>query len=166
MQPSNASKRLIFHPSTLPPRRGFITHRRAHMRACSLHRRARMRACPLHRGALMRTCFPHRRARERACPPYRRALVRACQTHRRALMRACSQHRRALRARLKLPYPRTHALIFSGQARTYARLPLNRPCMWAHILSKIPSNPLYGPPYLPCPKIENLFLCRMIRPLT
>jgi hypothetical protein len=30
----------------------------------------------------------------------------------------------------------------------------------------IPYTPLYGPPYRPCPIIENLFLCRMIRPLT
>jgi hypothetical protein len=134
MQPSNSSKRLIFYPSTLPPRHDFITHRRAHMCACSLYRHTLMHACPLHRCALMRTCFSHRHAHERPYSPYRRALVRACQTHRCALVHACSPHRRAPRACLKFFFPRTDAHIFSRQAHTYAHLPLNRPLMWAHIL--------------------------------
>jgi hypothetical protein len=155
MQPSNSSKRLIFHPSTLPPRRGFFTRRRAHMRAYSLYRCAYVRACSL-----------HRRTSERTCPSYRCAHMHACTTHRCALMRACLTHRPALWRTLN---SFTHAPMhsyFSEQACTYARLPLNRPRMWAHILSKILSNPLYGPPYLPYPKIESLFLCRMIRALT
>jgi hypothetical protein len=53
-------------------------------------------------------------------------------------MRACPPHRRAPRARLKFPLTRTNARVFSGQARTYARLPLNRPHMWAHTLDKLP----------------------------
>jgi hypothetical protein len=46
----------FFTLQTLPPRRGFCSHRRAPMRACSLHRRAYMRACTLNRCASMRTC--------------------------------------------------------------------------------------------------------------
>jgi hypothetical protein len=104
-----------------------------------------MRTCSLLQARTYARLFFNRRARERACSPYRRALGRTCQTHRRALVRACSPHRRALvracpphrrapRARLKFPLTRTNARVFSGQARTYARLPLNRPRMRAHIL--------------------------------
>jgi hypothetical protein len=156
----------FFTLQTLPQRRGFFTQRRAHMRACSLYRRAHMRACSLHRRTLERTYPSYRRTQERACPTHRRTLVRACSHHRRALVRTCSHHRRAPRAHLIFLLSCIHARVFGGQARTYARLPPDRPCMWAHILSKNPSNPLYGPPYLPCPKIGNLFLCRMIIPLT
>jgi hypothetical protein len=128
----------FFHPSTLHPRRGFTTHRHAHMCTCSLYRRARMHAC-----------FSHRHDREHACSPYRCALVCACQTHRCALMRACSPHRRALvrayrthrrapRVRLKFPFTCTNARLFTGQACTYVRLPLNHPRMWAHTLVKTP----------------------------
>jgi hypothetical protein len=84
-QSPNTSNKLIFHPETLPQRRGFTTHRRAHMRTCSLYRRAYVRAY-----------FSHRRAHERTCSPYRHALGRACHTHRCARKRACSPHRRAL----------------------------------------------------------------------
>jgi hypothetical protein len=115
----------------------FVTHRRTHMRACSLHRHAYMHACSLHRRAYMRTCalhrcvsvrtcLLHRRTPTHACSPYRRAQVRAYQTHR----HACSTHRRTLQACLKFSLSRTHARIFCVQARTYARLSPNRPRMW------------------------------------
>jgi hypothetical protein len=82
-----------------------------------------------------RLFFHHRRAHERACSPqYRRALGARLSPHRRALVRACPPHRRAPRARLKFSPTRINARVFSGQARTYARLPLNRPRMRAHIL--------------------------------
>jgi hypothetical protein len=177
MQPSNVSERLIFYPSTLPLRCSFTTHKHAHMRTCSLYRRAPMcayfshrhtreRACSQNRRVLGHTCQTQRRALERACSPHRHAMERACSPHRHALMHACPPHRCAPRAHLKFPLTCTNARLFSVQTRTYARLPLNRPCMWAHTLPKNPSKPLYGPPYLPCPKIGNLSLCRMIRPLT
>jgi hypothetical protein len=95
-QLSTASKRLIFYPSTLPPRRGFCSHRRAHMRAYSLHRCAYMHACTPNRRTSMRTCSLHRCTLKCACSPYRCAPVHACQTYRGTLMRACSTHRRAL----------------------------------------------------------------------
>jgi hypothetical protein len=138
MQPSNASRRLIFYPSTLPLRRGFTTHRRTHMRTCSLYRRTCMRAFFSHRRALERTCSPYRRVLVRVYQIHRRALVRACSPHKRALVRACQTHRCTPRARLKFPLTCTNAHLFSGQACTYARLPLNRPRMWAHTLVKIP----------------------------
>jgi hypothetical protein len=119
----------------------FITHRRAHMRACSLHRHAYMRTYSLHRRAYMcaftlhrcasvRTCFLHSRALTCACSPYRRAQVSACQTHRHALVRSYSTHRCALWEHLKFSLSRTHARIFGVQARTYARLSPNHPRMW------------------------------------
>jgi hypothetical protein len=107
----------------------FCSHRRAHMRACSLHRRAYMCACTLNRCASVRTCLLHRHTLTRACSPYRRAPVRACQTYRRALMRACSTHRHALRAHLKFPLSCTHSRIISVQACTHARLSPSRPRM-------------------------------------
>jgi hypothetical protein len=108
----------------------FVTHRRTHMRACSLHKHAYMHACTPHRCALVHTYLPHRRAVKHACSPYRHAQVRAYRTHRCALVRACSTHRRALQACLKFSLPCTHAHIFGVQAHTYARLSPNRPCMW------------------------------------
>jgi hypothetical protein len=166
MQTSSASKGSFFTLKNLPQRRGFTTHRRAHMHTCSRYRRARMHACFSHRHAHERACSQYRRARGHACQTHRHARERACSPHRRALVRACPPHRRAPRARLNFHLTCTTAHLFSGQARTYACLPLNRPRTRAHLLGKFPLNLLYGPPYLPCPKIRNLFLCRMIRPLT
>jgi hypothetical protein len=79
-QPSKHQKTHFFYTPTLPPRRGFVTHRRAHLRAFPLHRRARMRACSLHRCTSVHTYLFY----GRACSPYRHAEVRACSTHRRA----------------------------------------------------------------------------------
>jgi hypothetical protein len=156
----------FFYPETFPQKHGFTTHRRAHMRTCSLYRRARMRAYFSHRRALERACSQYRRALGRACQTHRRALEHACSPHRCALMRACLPHRRAPQAHLKFLLTRTNACFFSVQVHAHARLPLSHPCMWAHILPKTPLNPCTTLPYLPCPKIRNLFLCRMLRPLT
>jgi hypothetical protein len=120
----------FFTLKTLPQRCGFFTHRRTHMRACSLHRRTL----------------------EHACPSYSRTQERACPTHRRALVHACSHHRRAPKARLKFLLSRIHARVFSGQARTYAHLPPDRPRMWAHILSKNLLKPPIRPPVPTLPK--------------
>jgi hypothetical protein len=128
----------FFYPSTLPLGRGFTTHRHAHMHTCSLYKCAHMRAYFSHRCVRERACSPYRCALAYACQTHRRALVCACSPHRRALVRACQTHRRTPRARLKFPLTHNNARVFSRQARTYARLPLNRPCMWAHTLVKIP----------------------------
>jgi hypothetical protein len=112
-------KNSFFYAPTLPPRRDFVTHRCAHMRACSLHRCASV--C---------TCLFHRRAPMHACLPYKRVEVHACSTHRRARVRACSTLRRALRAHLKTPLPRPHVHISSGKACTYVCLSLNFPRTW------------------------------------
>jgi hypothetical protein len=85
---------------------------------------------------------------------------------RRALMRACLPYRCTSKAHLNFFLTRTHAHVFSVQACTHAPLPLSRPCMRAHPLPKTPLNLPYDPPYLPHPKIGNLQLCRMFRPLT
>jgi hypothetical protein len=149
----------FLYPSTLPPRHGFVTHRRTHMRACSLHRCAHMRTCSLHkctcvrtyslhRCALVRTYFLHRHTPPHTCSPYRCAQVRACSTHRLAPVRACSTHRRALRARLKLPLSCPHVRISDGQTHTYACLLPDRPCMWG----PYPLNVSVWPPIQPLPK--------------
>jgi hypothetical protein len=117
MQPSTTSKILIFYTSTLPPRHGFVTHRCAHMRACSLHRRAHMHAGALHRCASVCTCFFHRRALTCTYSPYRRVEVHACQTHRRALVRACSTDIRALNP---LYRPPMHVYLVGRHARKHA----------------------------------------------
>jgi hypothetical protein len=124
----------FFHPLTLSQRRGFLTHRCARMRACSLDRRAHMRACSLYMRTQMRACSLHRRPHECTCPSYRRAHERACPAHRHALVRVCPPHRRAPRERLKFPLTCTYVRLLCGQARTYACLPLNLPRMRAHIL--------------------------------
>jgi hypothetical protein len=86
-----------FTPVNLASKARFLTHRRAHMRACSPHRCARMRTCSLHRCASVRTCSYTGALSVRACSPYRaphaphrRAQVCACPIHSRAHMRACS----------------------------------------------------------------------------
>jgi hypothetical protein len=112
-----------------------------------------------------RACSPYRRALVRACQTHRRALVRACSPHRRALVRACSPHRRAPRARLKFPSRAPCAFIQWTGAHVCAPSTESPAHVGPHP-SQNPLKPLYGPPYLPCPKIGNLFLCRMIRPLT
>jgi hypothetical protein len=107
----------------------FVTHRHAHMRACSLHRCVYRRACSLHRRAPVHTCLLYRRAPTRAYSPYRRTQVRAYQTHRRALVRACSTHRRALRACLKFSQPHTmHVYLVDRHARMCAYHPIARVC--------------------------------------
>ena len=145
---------------------GFFGRMWAHMHGRFNGRHAYVHTYSLHRRAYMCTCSFNRRARKRACSLHRRALERACPSYSRALVRDCPPHRRASRERLKFLPTRTNARQFCRQARTYARLPLNRPCMWAHILPKNPSKPLYAPLYLPCPQIGNLFLCKMFSPLT
>jgi hypothetical protein len=66
-------KDFFLYTSTLPPRRGFVTHRRTHMRTCSLHRCACVCTCSLHRCASVRTCLLQRRAPKRTCSPYSHA---------------------------------------------------------------------------------------------
>jgi hypothetical protein len=65
-------KESFLYTSTLPPRRGFVTHKCTHMHACSLHRCACVRTYSLHRCALVHTCFLHRCSPKRTCSPYRR----------------------------------------------------------------------------------------------
>jgi hypothetical protein len=72
-------------------------------------------------------------------------------------MRACSTHRRAPRARLKFPLPRTHARMFGLQARTYARLSPNRPCMWAPHPLKNPNYPCTALRTNPAQKLKTYF---------
>jgi hypothetical protein len=143
--PSTASKRLILYTSTLPPRCGFVTHRHAHMCACSLHRGAYVRNCSLHRCTSMRTCLFHKRAPRHTCSPYRCAQLRACSTYRRTLVRSYSPHRCALRECLKSPLPCPHVHISGRQVRTYALLLPNRPRIWGPHLLITPVRPSVQP---------------------
>jgi hypothetical protein len=118
-QPSKHQKTRFFYTPTLPPRRGFVTHRRAHMRACSLHRCARMRTCSLHKCASVRTYLFHRRAPMCVCSPYKRAEVRACSTHKRAQVCACSTHECAPVQLTGAPFERALNPLYRVPMRVY-----------------------------------------------